>query len=300
MRIRWDNEKGEGGYLDPKSPLHPQSAFPSCLPCCDGRREFGRVYGSLLRPTAPRRPVPLCDCMLVIVPTVFEAVHLLGEGVREPLLADGVARAGVGDSPPWTVATCGFGLASSGIGALTAMLAHGAAIGGGALRRAVLVGISGTFDTGRAPIGAAVVGTEAVCEGIGAGTGDGFVAASTMGWSQGHARSWLPACGDRAELATPDALRGLAAGPILSVAAASGDVPHRNDRAARHPDAIVEEMEGYAVALAARLCRVELTIIRGVSDLVGDRNPANWEVPRALSAVRMALTTLAGDPAWQA
>lgn len=236
--------------------------------------------------------------MLVIVPTVFEAVHLLGEAVRAPLLADGSTRTVVESDTTWTVATCGFGLAASGVGALAAMIAHGAAIGGGELKRAVLVGISGTFDAERAPIGSAVVGTEAVCEGIGAGTGDGYISASTMGWLQGHLRSWLPACGDRTPLVVPDVLRALALGPILSVAAASGDDAHRGDRAARHRDVIVEEMEGYAVALAARLCAVELTIVRGVSDLVGDRNPANWEVAKALSAVRSALVILSKDPAW--
>ena len=255
--------------------------------------------------------------MFVIVPTVFEAVHLFGEGVRAPLLADGsvaVSGDGLGEQPNsapggdtvWRVTTCGFGLAASGVGALASMIAHGAVIpprdpqatGGGALRRAVLVGISGTFDPERAPVGTVVVGTDVICEGIGAGTGPGYVSAATMGWSQGHARSWLPAVGDRVALAVPDALRGLVAGPILSVAAASGDVAHRDDRAARHPDAVVEEMEGYAVTLAARLCGVELTIVRGVSDLVGDRNPANWEVAKAMSAVRTALIALAADPLW--
>lgn len=248
--------------------------------------------------------------MLIIVPTVFEAVHLFGEGVRAPLLADGsVAVAGVGaaspsgDAPlghrPWQVAVCGFGLAAAGVGALAALVAHGAAIGGGALRRAVLVGISGTFDSTHAPVGSVVVGTEAICEGIGAGTGAGYVSAATMGWSQGHARSWLAAAGDRVSLHVPESLRAFASGPILSVAAASGDVAHRDDRAARHPDALVEEMEGYAVTLAARLCRVELVVIRGVSDLVGDRNPANWEVAKAMAAVSAALTTLAEDPSWR-
>jgi futalosine hydrolase len=247
--------------------------------------------------------------MFVIVPTVFEAVHLFGEGVRAPLLADGsvtVSGDGLGVLPNaapvgdtvWHVTTCGFGLAASGVGALASMVAHGAAIGGGALRRAVLVGISGTFDPERAPVGTAVVGTDVICEGIGAGTGPGYVSAATMGWSQGHARSWLPAAGDRMALVVPDALRGLVAAPILSVAAASGDVAHRDDRAVRHPDALCEEMEGYAVALAARLCRVDLTIIRGVSDLVGDRNPANWEVAKAMSAVRSALVALGEDPTW--
>jgi hypothetical protein len=254
--------------------------------------------------------------MLVIVPTVPEAVHLLGDGVCEPLLAEGVACAGVSHAPLWTLATCGFGLAAASVGALTGMLAHGSAIGGGTLLRAVLAGITGTIDTGRAPVGTAVVVTGAVCEGIGAGTGNGFVPATMMGWSQSHARSLLPACGDRAVPAIADALCGLAADPILSLTAASGDVPLRNDRAARHRDAMVEEMDCYAgahppleaQATAARLCRVDLTIIRGGSDLVGDSsnegarrtaNPANWAVSCALSAVRMVLTCFARYPAWQ-
>ena len=43
-------------------------------------------------------------------------------------------------------------------------------------------------------------------------------------------------------------------------------------------------MEGYAVALACRLENVPLVIVRGISNVVGDRQSKNWQTPQALIA----------------
>jgi nucleoside phosphorylase len=45
-------------------------------------------------------------------------------------------------------------------------------------------------------------------------------------------------------------------------------------------------MEGFAVALACALFRVPLGIVRGLSNVVGDRDPARWRIPAALAAAR--------------
>ena len=44
-------------------------------------------------------------------------------------------------------------------------------------------------------------------------------------------------------------------------------------------------MEGYAVALAAHEFGVPVTIVRGISNVAGDRNVAGWALPEALQAV---------------
>ena len=120
----------------------------------------------------------------------------------------------------------------------------------------MLVGAAGTYDPERHPVGSAVVAGRIRCDGIGAGPAPATARPPSSG-SPTPTRSTL---GDGAEL--------------LSVAAAAGSPAEAADRRARHPGAAGEEMEGYAVAVAARLCGVGLTIVRGFSNVAGERDRA--------------------------
>lgn len=53
-------------------------------------------------------------------------------------------------------------------------------------------------------------------------------------------------------------------------------------------------MEAFAVALATRLGGGSLTLIRGVSNAVGDRDHRNWKTGPALGAVSRVLATAIG------
>ena len=55
-------------------------------------------------------------------------------------------------------------------------------------------------------------------------------------------------------------------------------------RRARFRDALAEDMEGFAVAFACALAGVPVSIVRGISNVVGDRDPAHWRIPAALAA----------------
>jgi futalosine hydrolase len=68
------------------------------------------------------------------------------------------------------------------------------------------------------------------------------------------------------------------------VASAAGSVEEAEGRRRAHPDALLEEMEGYAVAVAATLWQIPLSIVRGVSNAAGDRDKAHWRMPEALAA----------------
>jgi futalosine hydrolase len=46
-------------------------------------------------------------------------------------------------------------------------------------------------------------------------------------------------------------------------------------------------MEGFAVAFACTLADTPVSIVRGVSNVVGDRDPAHWRIPSALGAARL-------------
>jgi futalosine hydrolase len=162
---------------------------------------------------------------------------------------------------PGPVCVCGFGLAAAGAGAAHAIAIHRDA----ARRGVVLAGAAGTYDPARLEIGAAVDASAVRVEGIGAG-GSGPAA---LGFAE----------------ADVIALAG-SEGELLSVAEAAGDPAGAAARAARHPAALGEEMEGFAVAVAAALFGVPLRVVRGASNLAGDRDHTGWRMADALRAVR--------------
>ncbi len=284
---------------------------------------------------------------LIIVPTVFEAVQVFGEVVRDPLSSDGYATAkylfqddgafavhilgsasdhsnvGLADALEGEQAVevlievCGFGLAASGVGAMSALARAGRLFrpSGSGLsgtspqgrQTTILIGIAGTYDVLAAPVGSVVIGSRVTCDGIGAGTGDDFVAAGAMGWSQGHARTGIQPVHDTIELdrwliedMPRNDLQGQISfgGQVLSVASASGGAEDAQSRRVRHAEALIEDMEAFAVALATRLGGGSLTLVRGVSNAVGDRDHRNWKTVAALGAVAKVLgaaVSLAGS-----
>jgi futalosine hydrolase len=180
--------------------------------------------------------------MLILVPTVLESELLFPGGAPGPIVV------------------CGFGLAAAGAGAAHAIASNPAAAADGV----VLVGAAGTYDAARHPVGTAMVAGSIRCEGIGAGAGPGHTSAADLGF------------------ADSDVIELGAGGELLSVAAASGSAEEAAGRRLRHPNAAGEEMEGYAVAVAARLFGVGLTIVRGFSNPAGDRDHSRWQMTGAL------------------
>lgn len=180
--------------------------------------------------------------MLILVPTAIESGLLFPNG------------------SPGRIALCGFGLAAAGAGAAQAIAANRSAASDGV----VLVGAAGTYDPERHPVGSAVVAGRIRCVGIGAGTGAAHRSAAELGFADSDAIE----LGDGVEL--------------LSVTAAAGSPEEAAERRKRHPGAAGEEMESYAVAVAARLCGVGLTVVRGFSNVAGERDRSAWRMHDAL------------------
>ncbi len=161
------------------------------------------------------------------------------------------------------IALCGFGMIAAA--ARTAeLLAHYRP------DRVFLCGIAGAVGS-KLKVGDATAFSEVVCYGIGAGTGVDHQTANDMGWNQ-----W-PGIHDVIQL-------GTAKGPrrLLTVAAASNSIADVQLRVDRFPGAIAEDMEGFAVAMACQLADVPLTIVRGISNMAGDRDTTNWKIDAAL------------------
>lgn len=159
------------------------------------------------------------------------------------------------------VVVCGFGLVESAVGAARAFAEQAPA-------EAVLIGAAGTYRPDDAPVGSVVVASSVRCEGIGVGE----QSAAELGWT---------------ELDSIELNGG--GGQLLSVAAASEDEERAAGRARRHPAAVAEEMEGFAVALAAQAFGVRLTVVRGISNVAGERDQGRWRLREALSAARAVI-----------
>ena len=87
-----------------------------------------------------------------------------------------------------------------------------------------------------------------------------------------------------------------ASGDIVTMSCMTGTDSTRAQLAARHPDAIAEAMEGWGVAWAARSFGVRAGEVRAVSNLVGRRHPASWNLTAALDALARAFGVLLAEP----
>jgi futalosine hydrolase len=185
-------------------------------------------------------------------PNGVDALILVPTAAEAELLGDGL---------PGPVCLCGFGLAAAGAGAAHAIATHRADAGSGV----VLAGAAGSYDPARLAIGTALDAGAVALDGIGAG-GAGPAA---LGFAESDAIGLVGGGGE-----------------LLSVAEAAATPAAAAERAVRHPAAVGEEMEGFAVAVAAGLFGVPLRIVRGASNMAGDRNHSAWRMADALRAVR--------------
>jgi futalosine hydrolase len=165
--------------------------------------------------------------------------------------------------------------------------------------RAVLVGIAGTFDHERLAIGSAAEFDAVAIEGIGAGEGERLVGPTALGFPQWpgseggagpiHDRIVLASCTQTSERGLRDPARSAL---LLTTCAASDSPAQARVRLARFPEALAEDMEGFAVAFACALQNVPLHIVRGISNVVGEREPTSWRIPAALAAARLCALEL--------
>ncbi len=212
---------------------------------------------------------------LVLVPTRSEWDHVRA------------ALDGSGASGRFDFRCCGFGLVAAA--ARTMQLIREPEI-----RGVVLAGLAGHF--GRTDLmGKAVTFDKVRCHGIGVGLettpGEGLESLTEMGWA--HFEDDRQCITD--ELSLEPFSAGLPTGTLLSVAAASGTAEMAARRRERFPDAIAEDMEGFAVATACRLAGKRLRILRGICNAAGDRDHANWRIAEACRSIAAGL----GDAAFE-
>lgn len=204
---------------------------------------------------------------LVCVPTQLELNHLTE--VAPDLLAD----------PRWAhVAVVGFGPVAAAASTAALIAAHRPA-------HVLLIGIAGTYLQEEA-IGTAVTFGSVSMDGVGAGEGSSTLSPRAMNFPQ-----WSAPTGDQVF----DHLPLTGEGPELLTVCAAADSPTMlATRRARFPHAVAEDMESFAVALAAKMAGLPTTTIRGLSNQAGNRDPSTWRIQDALAAAASQLHPLDG------
>ena len=210
---------------------------------------------------------------LLLVPTEIERRQLAGQ-----------PRFGT-DAP---CELCGFGPVAAAARAASLIARHQP-------ERVILAGIAGTFDPTGLPVGTAAVFPSVVMHGVGVGVASGFVSAAALGWQHWQKDGRGRENSDDLTLNTPVPP---AAGQLLTCCTGSTSPEEARQRLEQYPDAVAEDMEGFAVALACRLAGVPLTIARGISNEVGDRDFERWQIPEALNAAWLIVSDLLRRPSW--
>lgn len=186
---------------------------------------------------------------------------------------------------------------ATGVGKVNAAALSALAFSAFAPRAALLVGIGGAYPGASLRVGQAALAVSDTHLDTGAGHGAGWSDMQALGFPLLPATDSRPAAvynrvalaAATAELATALDMPALPFGTAEAVTV--GEAAAQLLRS-RHAVAI-ESMEGAAVAQVAAAMAVPLYQVRGVSNLVGDRNKANWRVPEAVAASCSAAARLA-------
>src|SRR5688572_8500616 len=130
--------------------------------------------------------------------------------------------------------------ATIGFGAVAAAASTAALLARFQPRRALLLGIAGSYDEARHPIGSALCFARVAIDGLGAGEGDDLLAPAQLGFPLAPVSSFDGGASDELALACPPDARGDGA-LLLTVCAASSSSAQATRRKHRHPRAVAED-----------------------------------------------------------
>jgi futalosine hydrolase len=197
-----------------------------------------------------------------------------------------------GDAVVATLAL-GLGKANTAAGLTAALLAL-------APRVVVQIGIGGAYLGSFLSVGLVAVATEEVDLELGVREADGWRDLASLGFSLTPALGGRPPRGNvvpthEALAAAIARLAGAVPARFATLDAVTGDVDVGAALARDHGVA-VESMEGVAAALVCDRLAIPFAEVRGVSNVVGERDRRRWNVRAAASAAADAVRTLLRHP----
>ncbi len=184
-----------------------------------------------------------------------------------------------------------------GVGVAQAALSIGNLLSRYPIREALFIGSAGAFPGSGLQVGdLAVADSEAFAEfGVCVEKGIGDAGALDLEGIQSLIPFDRP-LGEALLKAAGKACRARS-GALLTVAGVSPDPDLARNRALCF-GAVAENMEGYALALAARSTGIRAGEIRGISNIAGMRDRGKWDLDLALGRCQEALLEYLGQAPW--
>ncbi len=220
--------------------------------------------------------------VLLMIPTLREAEALLGPGAARAALE---GRGAVGGHPCSLV---GMGPVEAAVGAGRAFARHPEVEAG------LLIGLGGSFDLGRAPLGALVR-----AEWFGMEPAPlAFLGERESLGLEGELEPRHPMPGGELPGDLKEFGEGVCVGGFVTVfepRSRPGAEQQMGAVNAGCAGALVEEMEGYAVARAAWAFGKGLASLRAISNRVGDRELGSWDWEGAFAALHRVIRALEGQ-----
>lgn len=177
----------------------------------------------------------------------------------------------------------------SGIGPAGAAAVTAAALATGSYAAVLNLGICGGF-TGAASIGDVVIATDLVAADLGVDGPQGWLGLASLGWAEeslGLEPSLVQWAADRLRAGDLPVVTG----PVLTLSSMTGTDARAAVLAERHGP-VAEAMEGRGAAEAAAPYGTPFLEIRTVSNAVGRRDKAAWQLGRALDVLAVVARTL--------
>jgi futalosine hydrolase len=176
----------------------------------------------------------------------------------------------------------GVRLVKTGVGPVNA--AHGTTLAIAESRPDVIIccGIGGAYPSSGLAIGDAVCASDEIYGDLGADSPDGFLDMRQLGFAVAHGDT--PLFNEIPMQVFPLSRRAR----FVTVSTCTG-----TESAARHLEArtqgVVENMEGAAVAHVAYLHQIPVGEVRGISNIVTNRDTASWRVAEAAFVAQQAV-----------
>ena len=184
-------------------------------------------------------------------------------------------------------------LLHTGIGSVNAAHALTCQLEGQLPNLVIQFGIGGAYVPTGLPVRSVVLATEEIYGDVGVITPEGWKPADEIGIPLVHSKPPLfnrfPL--DSQLVSTAAEICGARCGGFVTVSQCSG-VQAVGDALHARFNALCESMEGAAAAHICTLYNVPFLEIRGISNLVEDRQPARWDIPGAADAAQSALTKI--------
>ena len=187
-------------------------------------------------------------------------------------------------------------LLHTGIGSVNAAHALTCQLEGQLPDLVIQFGIGGAYVPTGLPIRSVVLATEEIYGDVGVITPEGWKPADEIGIPLIHGDpprfNRFPLNSRLVSIAAE--ICGAPCGPFVTVSQCSG-VQAVGDALHTRFNALCESMEGAAAAHICTLYDVPFIEVRGISNLVEDRQPAWWDIPGAADAAQSALIKIISD-----